>query len=83
MGRHIVAMNRHAALIDKLGGSAHLASVLGIQAETTKKWPARGIPARHWHKIVALSPGLTAAWLEKTKPIGVQSRLNGKRKRRR
>jgi len=71
--------NRHAALIGRLGGYTHLASVLGIQAETTKKWLRRGIPARHWHKVCALQPGLTPAWLERTKPNGAQA----KRRRRR
>jgi hypothetical protein len=73
-------LNRHAALIDKLGGYAHLASILGLDAETTKKWPQRGIPSRHWHKVMALAPHVTAAWLEKHKPVGVQAKP--KRRRR-
>lgn len=72
-------MNRHAVLIERLGGAAYLASVLGINVAAVQKWPVRGIPARHWHRIVAISPGTTPEWLARTKPVGVQSRkLNGR-----
>jgi hypothetical protein len=74
-------MNRHAAILDGLGGRQYLANVLGLEVETVKKWYARGIPARHWHRILALSPELTADYLDRTKPRGVQSRLNGRRRK--
>lgn len=70
-------MNRHAVLIERLGGAAYLASILGINVAAVHKWPIRGIPARHWHRIVAISPGTTAEWLSRTKPVGAQRR-NGK-----
>lgn len=71
-------MNRHAALIKRLGGYGHLADILGVELQAVKKWPIRGIPSRHWHKIVALAPDITAEWLARTKPVGVQSRRRGR-----
>ena len=72
-------MNRHAALIRQLGGPRTLADILGVEIEAAKKWPLRGIPSRHWHKIIALAPEITADYLSRTKPKGVQSkRRNGR-----
>jgi hypothetical protein len=67
-------MNRHAAIIDQLGGRAFVANVLGLKDETVKKWKVRGIPARHWHRIIALAPELSAELLDRTKPRGTQRR---------
>jgi hypothetical protein len=61
-------MNRHGAILNKIGGRTCLASVLGLKPETVKSWYKRGIPARYWHRIAALKPGLTAEYLERTKP---------------
>jgi hypothetical protein len=67
-------MNRHAVLIERLGGATELAMILGINVAAVHKWPLRGIPAKHWHKIMALDPSVSAMWLERTKPRGVQAK---------
>lgn len=67
-------MNRHAAILDRLGGHQRVASLLGLNVNSVGKWRSRGIPARHWHRIIALSPGLTPDYLDRTKPRGVQRR---------
>jgi hypothetical protein len=72
-------MNRHAAILDDLGGKAYLANVLGLKDETVKKWYQRGIPPRHWHRIIALEPALTPELLDRTKPWGIQSRKKRRR----
>ena len=74
-------MNRHAAILDELGGRLTVANLLGLSDEAVKKWYVRGIPARHWHRVLALSPELTADYLSRTKPVGVQSRKNGRRRK--
>ena len=61
-------MNRHAAIVGRLGGVTRLASLLGLPEDTVQKWTIRGIPARHWHRIIALIPSLTPEYLERTKP---------------
>lgn len=66
--------NRHAAILDSLGGHGKVASVLGLKEDTVKKWALRGIPARHWHRVMALKPSLTADYLARTKPVGVQAK---------
>jgi hypothetical protein len=76
-------MTRHAGIIDNLGGTQRVASLLRLKADTVRKWGERGIPSKHWHRIIALLPELTAEYLDRTKPVGVQSRLNGKRRHRR
>jgi len=73
MGRHApqnIPVNRHRAIIEKVGGYAKLASVLGLGLETVKSWQKcdRGIPPRYWHRVMALDPSLTAAYLERTAP---------------
>lgn len=75
-------MNRHAAILEQLGGRLTVANLLGLRDEAVKKWYQRGIPSRHWHRIIALDPDLTPEYLSRTKPVGVQSRLNGKRRRK-
>jgi hypothetical protein len=67
-------MNRHSAIIDGLGGTQRVASLLRLKEDTVRKWHERGIPSRHWHRLIALSPRLTAEYLERTKPRGVQAR---------
>lgn len=71
-------MNRHAGIIEDLGGVQRLASLLRLKVDTVRKWQDRGIPYRHWHRIQALNPKLTAEYLDRTKPQGVQSRRNGR-----
>lgn len=71
-------VNRHAGIIDGLGGVQRLASLLRLKVDTVRKWQTRGIPSKHWHRIQALSPSLTPEYLDRTKPLGVQS----KRRRR-
>lgn len=66
--------NRHAALLQKLGGPIRVAGLLGMGEAAVRKWALRGIPPRHWHRIMALSPDLTAEYLERTKPWNAQSR---------
>lgn len=63
-------MTRHRAIIKRLGGYVHLASIFGLEPETVKSWLKRdrGIPPRYWHKVAALDPELTPAHLERTKP---------------
>jgi hypothetical protein len=63
-----MAMIRHGAILNKIGGRTCLANVLGLKPETVKSWYKRGIPAKYWHRIAALKPGLTIEYLEKTKP---------------
>ena len=67
-------MNRHARIVETLGGSTRVASLLGLKENTVSKWKARGIPAHHWHRVIALSPDLTPEYLERTKPQGAQRR---------
>jgi len=69
-----VTMSRHAAILDSLGGHQRVASLLGLKPDTVFKWRERGIPYRHWHRMLALRPDLTADYLDRTKPKGVQSR---------
>lgn len=69
--------NRHAGIIVSLGGTQRLASLLRLKVDTVRKWSERGIPSKHWHRIQALNPRLTAEYLDRTKPQGVQSRPNG------
>ena len=66
--------NRHARIVEALGGSSRVASLLGLKENTVSKWKARGIPAHHWHRVIALSPDLTPEYLERTKPQGAQRR---------
>ena len=65
---------RHARIVEALGGSTRVASLLGLKENTVSKWKARGIPAHHWHRVIALSPDLTPEFLERTKPRGAQRR---------
>lgn len=60
--------NRHAAILDRLGGHKRVATLLGMQVNSVGKWRVRGIPSRHWHRIIALAPSITADYLERTKP---------------
>ena len=55
-----------------------MATLLGLKPNTVCKWLIRGIPAKHWHRVIALAPTLTPEHLERTKPLGVQSRRRGK-----
>lgn len=68
-------MNRHAAILDRLGGHKRVASLFGLKVNSVGKWRERGIPARHWHRIMALYPGITAEYLDRTKPK--RPRMNG------
>jgi len=65
---------RHARIVEMLGGSTRVASLLGLKENTVSKWKARGIPSQHWHRIIALSPDLTPEYLDRTKPRGAQRR---------
>jgi transposase-like protein len=67
-------MNRHARILEELGGHKRVAGLFGIAENTVSKWRRRGIPARHWHRIVALEPTLTPEYLDRTKPRGTQRR---------
>lgn len=66
--------NRHARILEDLGGNARVASLLGMHENTVSKWRRRGIPARHWHRIIALAPALTPEYLDRTKPRSPQRR---------
>lgn len=63
-----MGMNRHRAILDRVGGRSGLAAVLGLNPETVKSWYKRGIPARYWHRINQLAPDITPEYLAKTKP---------------
>jgi hypothetical protein len=65
-------MNSHARILHNLGGHKRVASLFGMPENTVSKWRRRGIPARHWHRIIALAPGLTPEYLDRTKPRGSQ-----------
>jgi hypothetical protein len=67
-------MNRHARILDGLGGATRVAMLLRMKENTVSKWRRRGIPAQHWHRIIALAPELTPEYLDRTKPRGVQRR---------
>jgi len=69
-------MTRHRAIIKRLGGHEHLASVLGLATETVKSWNKRdrGIPSRYWHRIAALDPSLSPSYLERTRPQATNGR---------
>jgi hypothetical protein len=67
-------MNRHARILEGLGGNGRVASLLGMKENTVSKWRRRGIPARHWHRILALVPDLTPEYLDRTKPRRAQRR---------
>jgi hypothetical protein len=74
-----MCQNYHATVIRTLGGRAVVADALGLNRESVKSWsdPQRGIPARHWHRVVELAqgriPGLTVAALAQTKPSVAQA----------
>ena len=65
-------MNRHARILVSLGGPTRVAGLLGLKENTVSKWRVRGIPAEHWHRIIALAPDLTPEYLHRTKPRGSQ-----------
>jgi hypothetical protein len=67
-------MNRHARILADLGGHKRVASLFGMPENTVGKWRVRGIPSRHWHRIIALTPGLTPEYLDRTKPRYPQRR---------
>jgi hypothetical protein len=67
-------MNRHARILADLGGHQRVAALFGMPENTVGKWRVRGIPSRHWHRIIALSPDLTPEYLDRTKPRGAQRR---------
>lgn len=71
---HGSLMNRHAKILQSLGGNARVASLLGMRENTVSKWRRRGIPSQHWHRIIALAPNLTPEYLDRTKPRGAQRR---------
>jgi hypothetical protein len=71
-------MNRHAGIIEGLGGTQRVASLLRLNYDTVRKWKTRGIPWKHWHRIQALAPQLTADYLDRTKPVGVQAKRSGR-----
>jgi hypothetical protein len=66
--------NRHARIVGDLGGPGRVATLLGLKPNTVCKWMVRGIPSKHWHRVIALVPTLTPDHLERTKPRSVQSR---------
>lgn len=67
-------MNRHKVIIEDLGGVSRVAGLLRLKEDTVRKWLIRGIPSKHWHRLIALSPKLTAEQLDRTKPWGVQAK---------
>lgn len=45
----------HREIIVLLGGPSALARALGLRAvNTTVHWSTRGIPSKHWHKVIPL-----------------------------
>lgn len=79
-----MATSRHAEIIQQLGGYVHLAGMFGLNPETVKSWTKwnRGIPPRYWHRVATMAPGLTAAYLERTKPGAVPVRMPRQRRYR-
>ena len=72
-----MSANRHAKILDDLGGYQRVAGLLRMRENTVSKWRVRGIPASHWHRIAAIAPEITPEYLARTRPRGVQSR-NGR-----
>jgi DNA-binding transcriptional regulator YdaS (Cro superfamily) len=68
--------NRHARIVETLGGSTRVAGLLGLKENTVSKWKRRGIPSHHWHRVIALAPDLTPELLDRTKPRGAQRRCS-------
>lgn len=68
------AVNLHQQVIQALGGKAKLAAMLDLDRHALSKWHTRGIPSRHWHKVISLAAAkapslkLTAEELDKAKP---------------
>lgn len=73
-------MNRHKAIIARLGGYAELASLLGLEVNTVRAWGKQGraIPSRYWHRVTALDPELTPTYLDRTKANGTGKRRRGR-----
>ena len=65
-------MSFHAEVIRAAGGRTYLAGALGLDVETVKKWPKRGIPSLYWHKVVVLAreemPDLTIEDIDANRP---------------
>lgn len=57
----------HALIINRLGGVLRVASLLQADDQAAYKWYKRGIPSKHWHRITALCPDITAEYLARTK----------------
>ena len=77
----MVGVTRPGAILTPLGERKSVPNLFAQQSEPVKKWYGRGIPYRHWHRIIALNPELTPEYLDRTKPRFVQRR-NGKQARR-
>ena len=61
-------MNRHARILEDLGGYKRVASLFGMKENSVAKWRARGIPSQHWHRILAVAHDLTLEDLAHGKP---------------
>lgn len=68
-------MVSHYEVIAAFGGPRPLAAAIGIDPALSTHWVQRGIPAKHWHKVVNVAvariPTLTIDDLERTKPTKV------------
>lgn len=63
----------HREAIAALGGKSALARAIGVDPKLATHWPARGIPAKHWHDVAevaakAKKPHITVSALKGTKP---------------
>jgi hypothetical protein len=64
-------MSTHLEVIAAFGGIRPLAEAIGVEPKQAIHWGRRGIPAKHWHKVVKVAPdalGVTVDDLERTKP---------------
>lgn len=44
----------HADVIRRLGGTTKIAKAIGLTKSVLTKWPVRGIPSRHWLRIIEM-----------------------------
>lgn len=49
------AMQTHRQIVNALGGYRFIASALGVSAVAAWRWQERGIPAKHWPRLIEMA----------------------------